>query len=87
MGANTCAPQQTEGGDESDEPEAMVAMNMRDKHMPEFAKPHLGLAQLLLCAFGAVDEKEFISHLNELCRCLVLHCWQCAAASKNDYIK
>ena len=65
----------------------MVAMNMRDKHMPEFAKPHLGLAQLLLCAFGAVDEKEFISHLNELCRCLVLHCWQCAAASKNDYIK
>ena len=45
-----CTAQESEGGYHTDESEAMVAMQMGDKHMTQLGEPHPALAQLHLSA-------------------------------------
>ena len=60
------APQQSEGGDHADESEAVVTMQMGDKHMTEFREAHPAFTQLHLCALCTIEHQHLITHLDHL---------------------
>ena len=60
------APQQSEGGDHADKSEAVVTMQMGDKHMTEFREAHPAFTQLHLCALCTIEHQHLITHLDHL---------------------
>ena len=59
-------PQQTEGGDHANESEAVVTMQMGDKHMAELREAHSAFTQLHLRALGTIKHQHLVTHLNHL---------------------
>jgi len=60
------APQETESGNHAYQPEAVVAVQMRDEHMANLREAHPATAQLQLGAFTAVNHEQFLTNLNDL---------------------
>jgi hypothetical protein len=60
------SPQQSERGYHADKSETVVAMQMGYKHVAQLGEPHMTAPQLHLCAFGAVEHKHLVAHLNHL---------------------
>ena len=60
------APQEGKGGDESDEPEAVVAVQVGDEDVVDAGEFEPAAAQLHLDAFGAVDHEEFLTDVDDL---------------------
>jgi hypothetical protein len=60
------APQQSEGGDHADESEAVVTMQMGDKHMTEFGESNPAFTQLHLSALSTIQHQHLFSHFDHL---------------------
>lgn len=76
-------PQHTERRDQTDQPKAMVAMQMRDEHSRNFRKSYMRTAQLYLCPFPAINHEVFAADLNNLRRGKMLQRRQRTAATQN----
>ena len=81
------APHQPEGGNHTDESEAMVAMQVGDKDMSQFGKTHPALAQLHLGALGTVEHQNLLTHLDNLRRCVMPEGGKCTSTAKDMYLK
>ena len=64
-------PQKSESRDHADKSEAMVTMQMRDKHPTKLGEMEMGLPQLHLRSFCTIKHQQAVSHLYELGRCIV----------------
>ena len=62
------ASHESEGGDHTNESEAMVAMKMGDEDMPQFGKAHPAPAKLHLGALSTVEHQNLLAHLDDLRR-------------------
>ena len=60
------ASQQSEGGNQSHQPETMVAMQMRDEDVVEAGELQLGTAELELCPFTAIHHEELLAYVHYL---------------------
>ena len=81
------ASQEPEGGDEAHQPEAVVAMQVRDEDVPEAREAEAYLAVLALCGLTAVDHVELVAQVDDL-RCGVVACGgQCRAAAEDVYFE
>ena len=58
--------QHAERGNQSHEPEAMVAVEVRDEDVVQPAELQLGAAELHLCAFAAVNHEQFLADVEHL---------------------
>ena len=75
------APQQSEGGDHADETEAVVTMQMSDKHMPQLGEPQVALAKLHLSSLRTIQHQQLLTHLNHLRRGVMTKRRKCTATS------
>ena len=58
--------QETEGRNHAYQTEAMVTMQVRDKHMTYFREMHTQPAQLQLSTLATIHHKQFITQFNYL---------------------
>ena len=79
----TCSAQHAEGRNEPYQPEAVIAMQVRDENGLYFGKAYARTAELNLCAFAAVNHEKLAPYLNNLRRGIVSGCGQCAATTQN----
>ena len=60
------APQHPEGRDQSRQPEAVVAMQVRDEYVPDPAELEPHAPDLHLRPFAAVDHIKFVTEVHDL---------------------
>ena len=77
------APQQAKGGNQTDKPEAMVAVQVGNEDMVEMREFEPGTAHLQLRPLSAVDHIEFFAHIDDLRRGKVAHGGKCRPAAQN----
>ena len=78
-----CSSQKAERRDESNQPEAVVAVEVRDEDVVEPREIELCTAELLLCTFAAVNHVELFAQVDDL-RCGVVACGgECRAAAED----
>ena len=75
--------QQPESGNQTDQTETVVAVQMRNKDMVQARELQTRAAQLQLGPLAAINHKEFVAHIHHLCRGIVAHRWQCRTATQN----
>lgn len=63
-----CASQQAHRGEQTDEAEVMVAVEMGDEDMVDLAASDLVAGHLHLGAFAAIHEEYLVFHGDNLCR-------------------
>ena len=81
------ATKQAKCGYHPDEPETVVAMQMRDEHRPDFGETYARTAQLNLRPLAAIYHKQLSTDVYHL-RCgVVFQCWQRAATSQDMHFK
>ena len=59
----------------------MVTMQVGNKDVTDFGETNARTAKLHLCALAAVNHKQLVANLHNLCRCIMAKCGECAAAS------
>ena len=60
------APEESECGDESCEPETVVAVKMGDEDVVDEREMYVSSAQLQLCAFATIYHEEFVANSDNL---------------------
>ena len=58
--------EESECGDESYEPETVVAVKMGDEDVVDEREMYVSSAQLQLCAFATIYHKEFVANSDNL---------------------
>ena len=71
----------TPGGNEPNQPETMVSVEVRDEDGVQSSGAEHHLAHGDLCAFAAVNQKLLVTHLQYLRRGVVAYCRNGAAAT------
>ena len=60
------ASEESEGGEHTDEPEGVVAMQMGEEDGLEMGEADVGTAQCHLCTFSTVEHEEFLADVDDL---------------------
>lgn len=81
------ASEQAERREHTDESEAMVAVNMTDKHGAKTVEAYLRTAHLQLRTLATVDEKLLLAYLYHLRRRVMAQRWQRTATTKYMYFE
>lgn len=76
-----CPPQKIEGGDQTKETEAVVAMKMGDEYMAQAGKFESGPTHLELGSLATIYHKEFVAHVEHLRGRVMTGCGQCRATT------
>ena len=81
------ASKHTESGYEANEPETVVAVQVRYEDVVDEREVYVATAQLHLCALAAVHHKLLVAYLYNLRTCIVACCRQCRAAAQYMYLE
>jgi hypothetical protein len=71
------APKQCECRYQANEPETVVAMQVRNENVVDEREVYVLFAQLQLRAFAAVNHELLVPNFHNLCRGIVSCCGQC----------